>query len=168
MIPELKSITNSAAKADPKDIANKVQGMFTEIMLKAMEDSVDAEDGLFGNSMSSDTYRGMLRENLASALSAKMNSPLVGVLTPALTAPAAKEDSKTEPRSKAIEHVTEMNKPEPELLASNLPVDGRISSPQGWRRDPINGQTRYHAGTDIAAPAGTPIHAVAEGTVVES
>src|SRR5204862_4956249 len=49
-----------------------------------------------------------------------------------------------------------------------LPVDGRISSPEGWRRDPINGETRYHAGTDIAAPAGTPIRAVAEGRVIES
>src|SRR5204862_3169364 len=49
-----------------------------------------------------------------------------------------------------------------------LPVNGVISSPQGWRRDPINGETRYHAGTDIAAPEGTPIHAVAAGRVTES
>src|SRR5207302_3269659 len=50
----------------------------------------------------------------------------------------------------------------------DLPVSGVISSHKGWRRDPINGETRYHAGTDIAAPAGTPIKAVAEGRVVES
>jgi murein DD-endopeptidase MepM/ murein hydrolase activator NlpD len=51
---------------------------------------------------------------------------------------------------------------------SELPISGVITSPQGWRRDPINGETKYHAGTDIAAPSGTPIHAVAAGRVIES
>jgi murein DD-endopeptidase MepM/ murein hydrolase activator NlpD len=49
-----------------------------------------------------------------------------------------------------------------------LPVSGVISSPQGWRKDPISGEARYHAGTDIAAPLGTPIRAVADGRVIES
>src|SRR5262249_49608727 len=48
------------------------------------------------------------------------------------------------------------------------PVNGTITSPEGWRRDPINGETSYHTGTDIAAPPGTPIRAVASGRVVES
>src|SRR4029077_859687 len=52
--------------------------------------------------------------------------------------------------------------------APDSPVPGIISSPQGWRRDPINGQTQYHAGTDIAAPLGTPVRAMADGRVVES
>jgi len=43
-----------------------------------------------------------------------------------------------------------------------------ISSEKGWRRDPIDGDRRYHAGTDIAAPLGTPIRAVADGRVIES
>ena len=43
-----------------------------------------------------------------------------------------------------------------------------ISSPEGWRRDPFSGETKYHAGTDIAAPVGTPIRAVADGRVIES
>jgi murein DD-endopeptidase MepM/ murein hydrolase activator NlpD len=47
-------------------------------------------------------------------------------------------------------------------------VDGRVTSQEGWRRDPINGHTKYHAGTDIAAPAGTPIRAVEPGRVIES
>ena len=51
---------------------------------------------------------------------------------------------------------------------SALPVDGTVSSPIGWRRDPITGEARYHQGTDIAAPAGSPIKSVAGGTVIES
>jgi murein DD-endopeptidase MepM/ murein hydrolase activator NlpD len=114
-------------------------------MLKAMEESVDAEDGLFGKSLGADMYRGMLREHLSRALSEQMQSPLEGVLGDALSG-----SSESEPQQ------------------GDLPVSGVISSPQGWRPDPINGSYRYHAGTDIAAPVGTPIHAVEEGRVVES
>jgi murein DD-endopeptidase MepM/ murein hydrolase activator NlpD len=138
---------------DPKAVAAKVQGMFMEVMLKAMEDSVGAEDGLFGGSASSDIYRGMMREQLAGAMSEQMKSPLETQLKKAfdkVRAPASTGASESEKE------------------APGLPVPGIISSPQGWRRDPINGETRYHAGTDIAAPAGTPIQAVEGGRVIQS
>ena len=144
MIPEvnLSALMQSGGKVEPKELATKVQAMFMEVMLKAMEDSVEAEDGLFGKSASSEIYRGMLREQLAGAISSQIKSPLEGELKKAME---SKNAEKTE-----------------------LPVDGVISSQQGWRQDPINGQTRYHAGTDIAAPEGTPVRAVSEGRVIES
>lgn len=46
-----------------------------------------------------------------------------------------------------------------------LPVSGTITSPQGYRTDPITGEISYHSGTDISAPEGTPILAAADGTV---
>ena len=46
-----------------------------------------------------------------------------------------------------------------------LPVAGTITSPQGYRTDPITGEISYHSGTDIAVPEGTPILAAADGTV---
>lgn len=46
-----------------------------------------------------------------------------------------------------------------------LPVEGTITSPQGYRTDPITGEISYHSGTDIAVPEGTPILAAAAGTV---
>ena len=46
-----------------------------------------------------------------------------------------------------------------------LPVAGTITSPQGYRTDPITGETSYHSGTDIAVPEGTPILSAADGTV---
>ena len=134
MIPNVNFASLKAGeKLEPKELATKVQAMFMEVMLKAMEESVEAEDGLFGGSASSEIYRGMLREQLAGVISMQVPSPVEKALT-----------------------------------ESELPVDGRISSGQGWRQDPIDGETRYHAGTDIAAPEGTPIRAVAGGRVIES
>ena len=41
----------------------------------------------------------------------------------------------------------------------------RISSEYGWRKNPVTGVNKLHAGTDFAAPGGTPIYAIADGVV---
>lgn len=49
-----------------------------------------------------------------------------------------------------------------------LPQDYAITSPFGYREDPITGQLSFHSGTDIAAPEATPILAAADGIVVDA
>src|SRR6185295_13063146 len=68
--------SNTFDEKNPKSIAAKVQAMFMEVMIKTMEDTVGAEDGLFGNSSSSEIYRGMFREQMAAQLGAQMGGPL--------------------------------------------------------------------------------------------
>lgn len=47
------------------------------------------------------------------------------------------------------------------------PVEGRITSSFGWRKNPITNRGKeYHEGIDIAARAGTPVKAAAEGKVI--
>lgn len=55
-----------------------------------------------------------------------------------------------------------------EQLPFSMPVRSnfRLTSGFGYRRDPINGGRRLHAGTDFAGPRGTPIHAGGDGTVI--
>jgi murein DD-endopeptidase MepM/ murein hydrolase activator NlpD len=45
------------------------------------------------------------------------------------------------------------------------PIRGRLTSPFGWRHDPISGVRRYHAAIDLAAPIGTPVKAAMDGRV---
>jgi murein DD-endopeptidase MepM/ murein hydrolase activator NlpD len=45
------------------------------------------------------------------------------------------------------------------------PVRGRISSPYGWRNDPISGVRRFHAALDLAISLGTPVKAAMDGRV---
>jgi len=48
------------------------------------------------------------------------------------------------------------------------PINGaRLSSPFGNRKHPILGYTKLHAGTDFAAPMGTPIMASGSGTIIK-
>lgn len=49
-----------------------------------------------------------------------------------------------------------------------LPVQGRMTSGFGNRFHPILGYERFHAGVDLAATAGTPIHAAADGRVLQA
>jgi murein DD-endopeptidase MepM/ murein hydrolase activator NlpD len=146
--------TNGFDEKNPKSIASKVQTMFMEIMIKSMEDTVGAEDGLFGSSSSSEIYRGMFREQLAGAIGGQLGGTLKHQLERGLV--KEPEDAVKPPLDPLMPK------------GRDLPVAGRVTSEVGWRKDPINGQMSLHKGTDIAAPAGTPIQAVADGTVIES
>jgi len=45
---------------------------------------------------------------------------------------------------------------------------GVITSRYGYRKDPMHGRLKHHAGTDISASMGSPIQATARGVVVSS
>jgi murein DD-endopeptidase MepM/ murein hydrolase activator NlpD len=43
-----------------------------------------------------------------------------------------------------------------------------LTSPYGWRINPISGRSELHDGTDMGAGCGTPIRAAASGTVTQA
>jgi murein DD-endopeptidase MepM/ murein hydrolase activator NlpD len=139
----------------PKSLASRMQAMFMEVLLKTMEESVEAEGGLFGDSAGSEIYRGLFREQLAAVMSNQLQSPLRKQL----------EQELTISEGSGSEAPVEGGLVTP---APTLPVNGTVTSGEGWRRDPFNGEMRFHRGTDIAAPVDTAIQAVEGGVVVES
>ena len=48
------------------------------------------------------------------------------------------------------------------------PIQGRLTSPFGYRSDPFTGAKSYHTGVDLAAPTGTPVKATLDGKVAET
>lgn len=54
---------------------------------------------------------------------------------------------------------------EPGKLVYPLAAQAEHSSSYGWRRHPISGLSKFHAGEDMAAPAGTPVLAATAGRV---
>lgn len=55
-----------------------------------------------------------------------------------------------------------------ELQSLVMPVDGSLTSGYGLREDPLTGNPDFHPAVDIAAPAGAPISAAADGIVRET
>ena len=59
--------------------------------------------------------------------------------------------------------------PEPAVEGPAMPLDElRVTSPFGWRENPLlgNGALEWHTGIDFGAPLGTPVKSSAPGTVV--
>jgi murein DD-endopeptidase MepM/ murein hydrolase activator NlpD len=70
----------------------------------------------------------------------------------------------TRPRSNPGD--AEPTVPETSRVVFPLPAGAYTSTDSfGWRTDPYSGARAFHAGSDLAAPAGTPILAVADGVV---
>jgi len=51
------------------------------------------------------------------------------------------------------------------LESLQVPVSGKVVRGYGMVTDPIDNMERFHSGVDIAAPVGSPVRAVQDGTV---
>jgi murein DD-endopeptidase MepM/ murein hydrolase activator NlpD len=60
------------------------------------------------------------------------------------------------------------SRPVAPVTASGLPVSGYLTSRFGPRYHPVLGMRLQHQGVDVAAPAGTPIFATADGVVARA
>ncbi|MEZ4819129.1 MAG: M23 family metallopeptidase [Bdellovibrionota bacterium] len=71
-------------------------------------------------------------------------------------------------QEQSLQELYELLKDQRSILASTpsiKPVDGYYTSGFGYRISPFTGNRQMHAGIDLYAPIGTPVHSTADGVV---
>jgi murein DD-endopeptidase MepM/ murein hydrolase activator NlpD len=72
------------------------------------------------------------------------------------------------PASTPVSSTTPNTSPTPATKLGGYPLPGelRVTLPYGWQINPITGDVFFHSGMDLATAVGTPVKAIAPGTVV--
>lgn len=150
-----------AVPAEPRDdAARQLEAFFLRRLLAEARPS---GDGLTGGGMAGETFRGMLDEAIADKMAERGGIGLARVFGAQFEAPDA--GGVAEPDLvRALQVSPRDSGPAP--LA--MPVVGRTSSGYGVRVHPVTGETKLHAGLDLAAVTGTPVEAAAAGTVTRA
>jgi murein DD-endopeptidase MepM/ murein hydrolase activator NlpD len=182
----ISALTSSPATGDPsaatdpaklRDLASQFEGLLMSQMMKDLKMSLGGEDdGESGSDMGplSDVVTSQLGlalsraggfglgDYMARALASKMaTAPAPDQTGDATETPAFNLDSAPAPIALP---------PAPAVVAAPTPTStsngARVSSPFGWRSDPIDGATKFHKGMDVAVAQGTTVYAPADGKVV--
>ena len=174
---------SARAREKVKQLAQEFESLLMSQMLKEMRKSMlsDAEDqepgfgaanmtemmdtalgaaltraGGFG--LADVMLRGLDRQFPAAAAQSASEAPAVaqgfGPARPVATLLPSAAAGPAPPLAPATEDAAPVTAP-----------SGRVSSAYGWRADPLNGQTRFHKGTDIALAYGHEVQAAASGRV---
>lgn len=53
-------------------------------------------------------------------------------------------------------------------LPTGYPLEGKLTSSYGWRKNPFGRGYEFHTGMDIEAPTGSPVRATADGIVLHA
>ena len=106
------------------------------------------------------------QNNQMSAKQKELNSSVAAAKMSAAEAQQAQKDAQAAIESDEMNYEA-VKKEIQKLIAQAAAAKSytRISSEYGWRKNPVTGVNKLHAGTDFAAPAGTPIYAAASGYV---
>ncbi len=83
----------------------------------------------------------------------------------ARSAAAAERQRQRDAAADARDRAVVAAPPAPRSGGMMWPVNGHLSSRFGWRRHPIFGDMRFHAGIDIGAPYGSTVYAADDGIV---
>lgn len=105
-------------------------------------------------------------KQIVSRLSASQMTQLVSAQNQALLDANAKllAGAQAESAGRTSRSATVTGTPGPAIR----PVDGPITSPFGYRTNPIGGYSELHDGIDIAPPCGTPVRAAWAGVVLSA
>lgn len=144
---------------DLKKACNEFESLVMHELLKGMRRTVEKCD-LFHGGQGEEIYESLLDMELAKKLAGLGPNSLAAMLYRQISPENAQEGRGTpEP---------DLNDPLSLTSLPQWPLEATISSPFGWRKDPIDGSERFHTGLDLSAEAGTSVRAVFPGRVAFS
>jgi murein DD-endopeptidase MepM/ murein hydrolase activator NlpD len=171
-----------AGAADKQKAAQEFVSLLFMEVLKAMRAGIP-KGGLFeSDSVENDIYTSLADTEVARAIAGKEALGLRSMIEKALDRSAGKGVDSSVIKAVDPSAARSLNR-QPAKIAKLLdaivaaeshshelgaPASGAVSSKFGLRADPWTGASRFHKGLDIAAPAGSPVKAVAAGKVVFS
>lgn len=150
-------------KKDRKDEAlmkacREFESVFTYELLKSMRRTVEKCD-LFHGGRAEEIYESLLDQEISKNVSGGGANSLASMLYNQL-----KKDDAAELEGREIS----FDRKGREDRLPLWPIQGRVSSGFGWRKDPFTGEDRFHAGMDLAAGEGTPVSACLDGRVIKA
>ena len=147
-------VKNLAEERDKKlrEACKQFESVFTYEMLKSMRNSIPKCD-LFSGGQAEEIYQSMLDQELSKNMAGKGSNSIANILYQQL---------------KHIDDKMNGNISPGKTNDSSLPVwplEARVSSSFGWRKDPFTGNRKFHEGIDLAAEEGTDVKAIMAGRV---
>jgi murein DD-endopeptidase MepM/ murein hydrolase activator NlpD len=170
--PSATSDTQAAAARRAKviELAEQFESMLLSQMLRQMRQSMlsDDEGGDqlgFGSKTMTDTVDSQLAQTLSRSSRLGLSDFIVRAFDrqvqpaqgPVVSSGNGPEAVQPEPAP--------ASKPAAVEAASPAVPTGQVSSGFGWRTDPIDGQRRFHSGTDVKMAYGQDVKAAARGQV---
>ena len=141
------------------------EAFFIFYMLKTMRETVQ-KTGLLGGGMQEEMYTALLDQEIAKGIAAGGGIGVGKLLRDQLLQePGGLEPPRRSWRLPAAPARPEERKSAGGWAEFGVPVAGKTSSRYGLRSDPLTGSLRFHAGIDIAAPAGTVVEVSGDGRV---
>lgn len=163
----------ASAPADPsrtverekvRQLAREFEAMLITQMLRGMRQSMlsDNEEGL-GNGTMTDTIDSQLGLSLSRAGGIGLADVLIRAFDRQLGPAVPTADPSVTP---TVPDGSPTPTAVPEMPSAPITdATPTVTSGFGWRNDPISGATKFHAGTDLRAAYGQPVHAAAGGRV---
>ena len=172
---ELRSAVPSESQ-DLQRAAREFESLFVSHLLKVMRSAVESMGGE-GSALGRETYTELFDQEVARFVAQRGALGISNLLVRRLADGEPAENAITPGRGSVSQGTgagPSSGETGPSAAATgdpvvapelDLPAAARVSSGFGIRKDPFTGETRFHRGIDIAAPAGVEVRAACAGQV---
>ncbi len=166
-------------KGELKAASQEFEAVFIAYLLKVMRATIE-ESGFFEGGFGKSIYTELFDQEISISIARRGMLGISDLLYQKLSADQAiakQQDARETPEQEAVTnlqtpaHSSDRQSDTPRCVESEisdlqLPVQGRVSSFFGLRRDPFSHKVQFHKGLDIAAPEGMKVIPALPGTVI--